>query len=196
MYCHSCGNKNLEREKFCAACGIELRRGLDSPGGATRASTPGPDAFTEIVPAVPLAQEAPASTRVQSDAHSTKRTGVTEALLEPFGYYLLVWKKFADFRGRSRRKEYWHFFILNSFASVALSVYESMYGLWSNVDFYVLSTLYQWVAVLPGLAVGVRRLHDTNRSGWFLLLPFVNLYFLVKDSQPEANRFGTNPKTT
>jgi uncharacterized membrane protein YhaH (DUF805 family) len=48
--------------------------------------------------------------------------------------------------------------------------------------------------LVPGITVGVRRMHDTDRSGWWLLLPFVNLVFLFQDSTPGANRFGLNPK--
>ncbi|MNG31219.1 Inner membrane protein YhaH [compost metagenome] len=58
----------------------------------------------------------------------------------------------------------------------------------------LISNLYALALLVPGIAVGVRRMHDTDRSGWWLLLPFVNIVFLCQDSTPGANRFGPNPK--
>jgi uncharacterized membrane protein YhaH (DUF805 family) len=57
-----------------------------------------------------------------------------------------------------------------------------------------LSALYSLIVLIPGIAVAVRRLHDTGRSGWWLLFPFVNLIFLCLDSQPGENQFGPNQR--
>lgn len=66
----------------------------------------------------------------------------------------------------------------------------------------MLTTIYILAIILPGLAVSVRRLHDTNRSGWWLLIdliPFIGslvlFLFMIQDSQPGENRYGPNPKT-
>ena len=65
----------------------------------------------------------------------------------------------------------------------------------------LLNSVFSLVVLLPGLGVSVRRLHDTDHSGWWLLIllvPLVGvivlLIFLVRDSQPGSNRFGPNPK--
>jgi hypothetical protein len=60
----------------------------------------------------------------------------------------------------------------------------------------VLGKLYVLIVLIPSIAVGVRRMHDTDHSGWWLLLPIVNLVFLVQDSKQSDNRFGSNPKVT
>ncbi len=103
-------------------------------------------------------------------------------------WYLEVLKKYAVFSGRARRKEYWMFFLFHMIISIALGFIEGILG--SSMLFYI----YYLAVLLPSIAVGVRRMHDTGRSGWWLLLPLVNLVFLVQDSQPTDNKYGPNPK--
>jgi uncharacterized membrane protein YhaH (DUF805 family) len=117
-------------------------------------------------------------------------------------WYLLPWKRFAEFSGRSRRKEYWMFFLFNMVIGLVLYVpgialRESGIG----PIFLGLYAIYSLAALIPGLAVSVRRLHDTNKSGWFfllLLIPFVGpiilLVFFCMDSDAAANQYGPNPK--
>nr|WP_177414054.1 DUF805 domain-containing protein [Pseudomonas tructae] len=104
-------------------------------------------------------------------------------------WYFEVLKKYAVFAGRARRKEYWMFCLVNVLVAVVLGIIEGVAGTGA-----ILSNLYSLAVLLPGIAVGVRRMHDTDRSGWWLLLPIVNLIFLCQDSQPGPNRFGPNPK--
>lgn len=106
-----------------------------------------------------------------------------------FGWYTLVLKKFAVFSGRARRKEYWMFMLFNVLIAIAIGAIEGAFR-----SKGMISNLYSLAMFVPGIAVGVRRLHDTNRSGWWLLLPIVNLVFLCLDSQREANRFGPSKK--
>ncbi|NBR13264.1 MAG: DUF805 domain-containing protein [Flavobacteriales bacterium] len=103
-------------------------------------------------------------------------------------WYLQVLKSYADFSGRSRRKEYWMFFLFNLLISIILSIIDIVLGL-DNISFLggtvfrnngIIGSIYSLLVFIPSLAVGVRRLHDTNRSGWFLLLPFSPfLLFLI-----------------
>ena len=116
-------------------------------------------------------------------------------------WYLEVLKKYAVFSGRARRKEYWMFFLFNIIIVVVLGFIEGVIGLAPESDQSVLAMLYSLAVFLPGLAVGIRRLHDTGRSGWWLLLaiiPIVGaiilLVFLVQDSQSGENQYGLNPK--
>ena len=110
-------------------------------------------------------------------------------------WYLKVLKNYVGFQGRARRKEYWMFTLFSIIVSVILSIVENIIGLTS-----VLTTLYSLAVLLPSLAVAVRRLHDTGRSGWWLLIaliPFIGaivlLVFVCEDSK-ENNRYGSNPK--
>ncbi|MGE8410692.1 MAG: DUF805 domain-containing protein [Pseudomonas sp.] len=100
-----------------------------------------------------------------------------------------VIKKCTDFSGRARRKEYWMFVLVNFLVAVGIGVVEGALGMNGAIG-----NLYSLAMILPAIAVGVRRMHDTNHRGWWLLLPVVNLVFLVLDSQPGPNRFGPNPK--
>ncbi len=116
-------------------------------------------------------------------------------------WYLDVLKKYAVFSGRARRMEYWMFVLFNIIVSVVLVFVDGMLGLSLGEGVGLLSTLYGLAVLLPGIGVAIRRLHDTNRSGWWLLIGFVPLIglivllvFMVLDSTPGENRFGSNPK--
>ena len=111
-------------------------------------------------------------------------------------WYLGCWKKFADFSGRARRQEYWMFVLFNFLVSVAVGVVDGILGAGGS-----LSGLYSLAVLVPSLAVAARRLHDTDRSGWWMLIALIPLVgwiillvFLCSDSKPGANRFGANPK--
>jgi uncharacterized membrane protein YhaH (DUF805 family) len=110
-------------------------------------------------------------------------------------WYQEALRKYADFSSRSRRKEFWMFTLVNLVISVILGAIAGMLGLrWVSI-------IYAIFVFVPGIAVGVRRLHDTGRSGWWLLIapiPLVDLvllYFFVLDSAPGDNEYGPNPKT-
>lgn len=117
-------------------------------------------------------------------------------------WYLEVLKKYAVFNGRAQRSEYWFFFLFNIIISIVLSVLDVMTGLFDPASGVgVLSSLYMLAVLIPGIAVSVRRLHDTGRSGWWLLIALVPLIgvivlivFMVIDSTPGANEYGANPK--
>lgn len=111
-------------------------------------------------------------------------------------WYLKVLKKYAVFSGRARRKEYWMFVLFNFIIAFVLGFIEALAG-----GPGVLANLYGLAVLIPGIAVSVRRLHDTNRSAWWLLIglvPFIGaivlLIFMVQESQPSENRYGPNPK--
>ena len=112
-------------------------------------------------------------------------------------WYLEVLKKYAVFSGRARRKEYWMFFLFNVIILFVLGFVEGFAG-----SPGIVSTLYSLGILIPGIAVSVRRLHDTNRSGWWLLIGLVPLIgaivllvFMLQDSKPDENQYGSNPKT-
>lgn len=111
-------------------------------------------------------------------------------------WYIRVLKNYVGFEGRARRKEYWMFVLFSIIVSIVLSIIQSILRLEA-----VLTSLYSLAVLLPSLAVGARRLHDTGRSGWWLLISLIPLIgsiilivFMCQDSESNANRFGPNPK--
>ena len=120
-------------------------------------------------------------------------------------WYLDVLKKYAVFSGRARRMEYWMFALINAIISVILIVIDHALGLVpanaTPLSAGLLSGIYGLAVLLPSLAVQCRRLHDTDRRGWWMLLgliPIVGgiivLVFDVLPGQPGPNRFGPDPK--
>ena len=118
-------------------------------------------------------------------------------------WYLEVLKKYAVFKGRARRKEYWMFFLFNLVSLVVLAIIDSLTGTFSpEAGLGLLGSLYSLAVLIPSLAVSVRRLHDTNRNGWWLLMALIPLIgaiillvFMVQDSRSGENQYGPNPKT-
>jgi uncharacterized membrane protein YhaH (DUF805 family) len=117
-------------------------------------------------------------------------------------WYMQGWRKFAVFQGRSRRREYWTFLLVNPAIVGLLAVVDHMSGMFSKeAGIGLLSFLFCLAIVLPSIAVGIRRLHDIGRSGWWMLLNLIPLVGLVLfvfacfDSQPGDNAYGPNPKT-
>jgi len=109
--------------------------------------------------------------------------------------FLEPYKKYADFSGRSRRKEYWLFALFYMIICLTLSI------IGIATESFWLYGLFLLASFIPTIAVGVRRLHDTNRTGWWILISLVPLigaiWFIVLccfDSDPGDNRFGKNPK--
>ena len=116
-------------------------------------------------------------------------------------WYLAALKKYAVFSGRARRKEYWFFTLLSFFIIFALGLVEGALGIAPEIDVSVLGTLYILAVAIPWTAVGVRRLHDTGHSAWWLLIGLVPLIgsiilfvYMVEDSEPGQNAYGLNPK--
>ena len=113
-------------------------------------------------------------------------------------WYLHVLRNYAEFGGRSRRSEYWYFLLFNLIAAFALSLADS--AVRKILGFGFLGMMYALVVLVPGIAVSIRRLHDTDRSGWWLLLAFVPIvglvliWFMAQDSDAGTNRYGQNPK--
>lgn len=110
-------------------------------------------------------------------------------------WYVDVLKKYAVFSGRARRQEYWMFFLFNVIISIVLAIIDGAMG--SNI----LGILYSLATLLPGLGVTVRRLHDTDRSGWWILIALIPLVgaiilivFLATEGKSEPNQHGPNPK--
>jgi uncharacterized membrane protein YhaH (DUF805 family) len=85
-------------------------------------------------------------------------------------WYIEVMRKYAVFSGRARRLEYWMFVLSNVIIAVVLSIIDGIADSDSEGSRSTLTTLYVLAILIPSLAVGVRRLHDTGRSGWWMLI--------------------------
>jgi uncharacterized membrane protein YhaH (DUF805 family) len=117
-------------------------------------------------------------------------------------WYLDVLRQYAVFRGRARRREYWMFFLVTTVIFVGLGIIDVVTGTFSPaVGIGLLGGLYSLATLVPGIAVTVRRLHDTDRSGWWLLIALVPVIgalvlfiIMVLDSHPGENRYGPSPK--
>ena len=115
-----------------------------------------------------------------------------------------VLKKYAVFSGRARRKEYWFFVLFNLIISVVLMVIDSATGTYDEaVGVGILGGIYLFAVLIPSIAVAVRRLHDTDRSAWWILVGIIPLIgiivlivFMCLDGNPEENEYGANPKTS
>ena len=117
-------------------------------------------------------------------------------------WFVEALNKYAVFSGRSRRKEYWYFVLCNVIVSLVLSGLDALLGTFSSsANVGLLSGIYALAIIIPTLAVSVRRLHDIDRTGWWVLIHLVPvigsivlLVFAVLDGTPGENRFGSNPK--
>ena len=107
-----------------------------------------------------------------------------------------VFSKYCDFNGRARRSEYWWFTLAYSIVNGILSALTRNGGTVMSI----ITLIVALAVFLPSLGVAVRRLHDTGRSGWWILLAFtciggiVLIVWYCMDSQPGDNQYGPNPK--
>ncbi|MDF2613808.1 MAG: aminopeptidase [Clostridia bacterium] len=116
--------------------------------------------------------------------------------------YLSVLKKYAVFNGRSRRKEYWMFVLFNFIFSIAAIIIDNLLGFSvAGLPYGFIYLIYMLAVLLPGLAASVRRLHDTGKSGWWVLIslvPFIGgiwlLVLLCIEGNSGTNQYGEDPK--
>ncbi len=112
-------------------------------------------------------------------------------------YYLDAFRNCLDFDGRARRSEYWYFVLFNFVASLLLAICVFLLPVVGLVTYMI----YVFGVIIPHFSLIIRRLHDTNRSGWnmlFYLIPLagtiIMLIFLVEEGTYGPNRYGPDPK--
>ena len=191
MFCQNCGTQ-VGESKFCPNCGAQA--GMQQNNTVNTATQP--VGYSQV-----------------------KSVGL-------FSAYILMFKNYANFSGRSRRSEYWLAAVANYllvlitsiiFGAMIISEFEEMVRLldyksafnipikfsdFGSLGIYaVIMIIYAVIIFIPALSLQVRRLHDTGKSGWFLLISFVPMIggillfvFMVLDSTPGANKYGPNPK--
>lgn len=103
-------------------------------------------------------------------------------------YFIAVLKKYAVFTGRARRSEFWYFVLFNAIISWVLSFVFGLIGL------PIVSSLYSLAVLLPSIGVAIRRMHDINKSGWFILIPIYNIILWAQAGDQGENQYGPDPK--
>ena len=103
----------------------------------------------------------------------------------------LAFQNYAVFKGRTLRRDYWFFWLFEIIVSYASQIIDR--GFFGNHGYAL--TLVDLFLVIPSLATGTRRMHDVGKRGWWLIIPFVNIFFLVQPSDGD-NRFGPRQTTT
>lgn len=117
-------------------------------------------------------------------------------------WYLKALKQYAVFNGRAQRSEYWFFTLFYTIGFIILTVIDAMIGIYSvEAGIGLLGGIFALAHLLPSIGVGIRRMHDIGKSGWWLLIniipligPIVFIVFAVINSK-EDNQYGTNPKS-
>ena len=189
-YCSDCGKPLIEGAGFCANCGAAVRG--NAGAGAAFASSMGSSSSASF---------AQAPSPVPGDD------------LSVLDWMLLPLKRYADFSGRSRRKEYWLYYLLNMIVTIVGLLLVVAGVPWDQMNNKYLPpmgistwiggmVLILWVlgTFVPSLAVAVRRFHDQDKSGWFYLLAFVPyaggiilIIFMCLEGTRGANRYGPDP---
>lgn len=119
-----------------------------------------------------------------------------------FNYYLHCLQNYANFKGRARRMEYWSYALFNAIFGLTAVVLDNLTGLAvPEIGYGPFYGVFLLATLIPGIAVFVRRLHDTGRSGWSFFVAFIPLIGTIliliwtfSDSKPGANKWGPNPK--
>lgn len=116
-------------------------------------------------------------------------------------YYIDALKKYIVFNGRATRSEYWYFILFTFIATAILAIIDNTFGFTDESGQGMLTGIYSLATIVPVISALVRRLHDTGKSGWWVLIgliPFVGsiilIIFAIKDSQPGTNAYGPYPK--
>ncbi|NOY90312.1 MAG: DUF805 domain-containing protein [Deltaproteobacteria bacterium] len=102
-------------------------------------------------------------------------------------YYIKALKNYATFSGRASRSDYWYFILVNMIVSFVIGFIGGL------IHVPAIGGLYSLAVLLPSIAVGVRRMHDVGKSGWFLLIPLYNLFLAITAGTSGPNDYGADP---
>jgi len=163
-YCRKCGSLTKENANFCSRCGYTLK-----PQNRNE--------LTEIPK-----QEGNIEIEVKKGIDDgTTTTGYRkQESISLWSYYLLCWKKFFILKGRACRKEYWGFSLFHGLPLIVFIYLE-----YSTPNIRWLHLIYFRIALIPLIAVGVRRLHDLGRSGWYEV--GYHIFFLILSASTLLN---------
>ncbi|MCD8506690.1 DUF805 domain-containing protein [Candidatus Woesebacteria bacterium] len=165
MYCKHCGKKIPENSKFCRFCGKDLN--------VSKSKT--------------KSSETTGQEKIQFQDENQEQTNF-------ISNYLNVIKKYVDFSGRASRREYWMFILVSFAVALILGFVEGLFGIYPESDESILASIYQLFILLPTISVGVRRMHDADKSGWVLIIPLYNLIISLRKGNPKTNEYGSPPE--
>ena len=137
-----------------------------------------------LPPSAPSAN--PQAARSKASAVDNQAVGASDG---HFDFFVRALKNYAKFDGRARRKEFWSFFLIYCLFYILVGLLDLLMGTSG-----LFGLLYAMAMLIPYIAVGIRRMHDTGRSGWWILLPIGNLIYWAEDAKPGQNQYGGNPK--
>ena len=167
MYCSKCGTELSENSVFCSNCGTQKAESDNSQSG-NQTNDSSQQFFAQ-----------------NSDENKNKNG---------WEYFTGALKKYATFKGRARRAEYWYFtlfYLIFVVVSQIIDVGLLGYAIEDYGPAYIILAL---ALFLPSLAVMVRRYHDIDKSAWHFLIPIYGFILLFYDGTPGPNRFGEDPK--
>ena len=117
-------------------------------------------------------------------------------------WYVKVLKNYLNFEGRARRKEYWMFVLFSLIISIVLGIVDGILGMKTSTGIGMLGAVYSLGVIIPSIAVGARRLHDIDKSGWWQLIGIIPLLgwivlivWAATEGNHGSNRYGPDPKT-
>lgn len=104
-------------------------------------------------------------------------------------YKKVVFENYVNFKGRASRKEYWMFILLNMIISIPLNYILPVIA----PNLVLLGSVYTLFVIIPSFAVGVRRMHDVGKSGWYIFFPIYNVILLCTEGECGINDYGSDP---
>lgn len=108
-------------------------------------------------------------------------------------WYIKVLKNYAVFSGRASRTEYWMFILFHTIFGFLVVLIGALLSNVTKTDQMVLGNIYNLALLIPSIAVGCRRMHDIDRSGWWQMVPIVVFIFSIREGTRGDNRFGSDP---
>ncbi len=136
--------------------------------------------------------------RLSGEDTQTAETVFNVAKMTPEDAIQNFWRRYSDFKGRSRRSEFWYSVLINWIIAILISIIGVLLPLHLGK---AISTVFTAMLFLPNIAVATRRMHDIGKSGWILFLGFIPvigaiwlIVLFALDSDKRANEYGGNPK--
>lgn len=107
-------------------------------------------------------------------------------------YFMQPFRQYSDFSGRSTRREFWMFYLLYVLTRTLCQSLDTLLenNFYENNENGILETIFMAISFIPFIALSVRRMHDVGKSGWFLFIPFYNLYLALSKSDMTKNKWG------
>jgi uncharacterized membrane protein YhaH (DUF805 family) len=196
-FCQNCGTEINKGANFCPNCGKAAGAAGGPAGGKTEKQTAAEPSAGGTDGGIAAKMES-FSQALAERKKNVGNGGIEFFVIELLENFLAVLKKFKVVEGRANRKEFWMFALAGFIISVVLSMLATIPIL--GVIFRIASFAFGLITIIPSIAVRVRRLHDTNKSGklmLLLLIPLVGwiivIVFYVKEGTPGENKYGPQP---